>query len=173
MASRNCLVIVVANVGRAWGLGKSTGTVAAFIASPFQKYHVFRKIVLDLLKSIILVSSISEQLIFSHRRASAFRTPGGKKDAKENAMQPARPNAEIIEKEIGEYKKGQVSFEQRTGVYNDLLGFTPPRIEARFRVTGALDPTVLDLQEQLRNHAMNPKCFDTKTAKLMVFSSWI
>ena len=36
-------------------------------------------------------------------------------------------------------------------------------------VTGALDPTLLDMQEKMREHAMYPKCFDTKTAQLMLF----
>jgi alkylhydroperoxidase/carboxymuconolactone decarboxylase family protein YurZ len=45
----------------------------------------------------------------------------------------------------------------------------PPRIEARLAVTGALDPELLDMQERLREHAMYPKCFDVKTAQLMLF----
>ena len=36
-------------------------------------------------------------------------------------------------------------------------------------VTGALDPTLLDMQEKMREHAMYPKCFDVKTAQLMLF----
>ena len=49
------------------------------------------------------------------------------------------------------------------------LGFVPPRIEARLHVTGALDPTMVDLQEKIREHGMYPKCFDVKTAQLMLF----
>jgi len=45
----------------------------------------------------------------------------------------------------------------------------PPRIEARLNVTGALDPTMIDLQERIREHGMYPKCFDVKTAQLMLF----
>ena len=45
----------------------------------------------------------------------------------------------------------------------------PPRIEARINVTGALDPELLDLQERMRARAMYPKCFDVKTAQLMLF----
>ena len=59
--------------------------------------------------------------------------------------------------------------EQRYAIYQELLGFVPPRIEARINVTGALDPELLDLQEQMRAHAMYPKCFDVKTAQLMLF----
>ena len=54
-------------------------------------------------------------------------------------------------------------------VYQELLGFVPPRIEARLAVTGALDPDLLDLQERLRARAMYPPCFDVKTAQLMLF----
>ena len=45
----------------------------------------------------------------------------------------------------------------------------PPRIQSRFAVTGALDPKMLDLQEQARTHAMYPECFDQKTVQLMIF----
>ena len=59
--------------------------------------------------------------------------------------------------------------EERGAIYKDLLGFVPPRIEARLNVTGALDPVLLDLQERMREQAMYPKCFDVKTAQLMLF----
>ena len=36
-------------------------------------------------------------------------------------------------------------------------------------MTGALDPELLDLQEQMRARAMYPKCFDVKTSQLMLF----
>ena len=54
-------------------------------------------------------------------------------------------------------------------IYRELIGFLPPRIEARINVTGALDPELLDLQERMRARAMYPKCFDVKTAQLMLF----
>ena len=54
-------------------------------------------------------------------------------------------------------------------IYRELIGFLPPRIEARINVTGALDPELLDMQERMRAHAMYPKCFDVKTAQLMLF----
>ena len=69
---------------------------------------------------------------------------------------------------IGPYAD-KTSFEDRTEIYRELIGFVPPRIEARLAVTGALDPTLLDLQEKMREHAMYPKCFDVKTAQLMLF----
>lgn len=58
---------------------------------------------------------------------------------------------------------------ERGAIYEDLLGFVPPRIEARLSVTGALDPTMVEIQERMREHAMYPKCFDVKTAQLMLF----
>ena len=59
--------------------------------------------------------------------------------------------------------------ELRAAIYQELIGFVPPRIEARLNVTGALDPQMLDLQERIRAHGMYPKCFDVKTAQLMLF----
>jgi 4-carboxymuconolactone decarboxylase len=41
----------------------------------------------------------------------------------------------------------------------------PPRIEPRLELTGALDPQLLDLQEQMREQALYLKCFDVKTAQ--------
>jgi 4-carboxymuconolactone decarboxylase len=70
---------------------------------------------------------------------------------------------------IGIYADKKRSIAEREKVYVELLGFVPPRIEARINVTGALDPELLDIQEQAREHAMYPKCFDTKTAQLMLF----
>jgi 4-carboxymuconolactone decarboxylase len=53
--------------------------------------------------------------------------------------------------------------------YIELLGFVPPRIQARTDLLARLDPELLSLQEELRAHAMYPSCFDTKTAQLMLF----
>ncbi|MEI7739263.1 MAG: carboxymuconolactone decarboxylase family protein [Burkholderiaceae bacterium] len=74
-----------------------------------------------------------------------------------------------IKESIGPYLEGQDSVEKRGEIYKELLGFVPPRIQSRFAVTGALDPKMLDLQEQARTHAMYPKCFDQKTVQLMIF----
>jgi alkylhydroperoxidase/carboxymuconolactone decarboxylase family protein YurZ len=70
---------------------------------------------------------------------------------------------------MGPYADTAATAEERSAIYQELLGFVPPRIEARLAVTGALDPQLLDLQERLREHAMYPKCFDIKTAQLMLF----
>ena len=84
-------------------------------------------------------------------------------------MLPARINTDIVKKSIGEYSDKKVTAAERGRIYEELLGFVPPRIEARINVTGALDPTMVDLQEKMREHAMYPKSFDVKTAQLMLF----
>lgn len=84
-------------------------------------------------------------------------------------MLPKRINVEIVEKTIGPYSDTKASAETRGKIYEELLGFLPPRIEARFSVTGALDPKMVDLQEQIREHGMYPTSFDVKTSQLMLF----
>lgn len=84
-------------------------------------------------------------------------------------MIPARIDTASVRARIGDYADIQRSAEERGRIYEELLGFVPPRIEARFAVTGALDPAMVDLQEQMREHAMYPKSFDVKTAQLMLF----
>jgi len=81
---------------------------------------------------------------------------------------PPRIDLAAVRERIGPYAD-KTSFEDRTEIYRELIGFVPPRIEARLAVTGALDPSLLDLQEKMREHAMYPKCFDVKTAQLMLF----
>jgi 4-carboxymuconolactone decarboxylase len=53
--------------------------------------------------------------------------------------------------------------------YVELIGYVPPRIQARTDLLARLDPELLSMQEAIRAHAMYPKCFDTKTAQLMLF----
>jgi len=53
--------------------------------------------------------------------------------------------------------------------YVELIGFLPPRIQARTDLLGRLDPQFLAMQEEIRKQAMYPACFDTKTAQLMLF----
>lgn len=84
-------------------------------------------------------------------------------------MLPPRIDAKLVHDAMGPYAAAQESLDQRGEVYKELLGFVPPRIEARLHVTGALDPQMLDLQEQIRALGMYPKCFDVKTAQLMLF----
>ena len=82
---------------------------------------------------------------------------------------PPRIDAKAVREKIGPYADETVSMDERGAIYRELIGFVPPRIEARMAVTGALDPQLLDLQEKMREHAMYPACFDTKTAQLMLF----
>ena len=84
-------------------------------------------------------------------------------------MIPPRVSVDVVREKIGAYADKQQSAEQRYQIYKDLIGFLPPRIEARINVTGALDPELLDMQERMRARAMYPKCFDVKTSQLMLF----
>jgi len=84
-------------------------------------------------------------------------------------MTARRIDPALVEASIGAYADVRETIEQRGEIYREMLGFVPPRIEARFQVTGALDPEVLDLQERMRSHALYPSCFDQKTVQLMVF----
>jgi alkylhydroperoxidase/carboxymuconolactone decarboxylase family protein YurZ len=84
-------------------------------------------------------------------------------------MLPPRIDADAVRERIGSYADTAMSLQDRGAIYRDLLGFVPPRIEARLAVTGALDPELLDLQERMRERAMYPDCFDVKTAQLMLF----
>ncbi len=84
-------------------------------------------------------------------------------------MLPPRIDSKAVRDRIGSYADTKASQEERSAIYKELIGFVPPRIEARLAVTGTLDPTLLELQEQMREHAMYPKCFDVKTAQLMLF----
>lgn len=84
-------------------------------------------------------------------------------------MIPARIDTQTVSRQIGPYVDTKHTAEERSKVYEELIGFVPPRIEARMAVTGALDPVLLDLQEKIRAHAMYPKCFDVKTSQLMLF----
>ena len=78
-----------------------------------------------------------------------------------------RINLAAVRNRIGECSDAMVK--ERGAIYEELIGFVPPRIEARLNVTGALDPDIVDLQEQMRAYAMYPKSFDVKTAQLMLF----
>src|SRR5512141_607056 len=66
------------------------------------------------------------------------------------------PQRQIPDEQVEEYRD----------VYVELLGFVPPRIQARTDLLARLDPELLARQEELRRHGMYPKCFDTKTSQL-------
>jgi alkylhydroperoxidase/carboxymuconolactone decarboxylase family protein YurZ len=82
---------------------------------------------------------------------------------------PPRTDTKAVAEQIGPYADKVATLDERNEIYRDLIGFVPPRIEARLAVTGALDPVLLDMQERMREHAMYPKCFDVKTAQMMLF----
>ena len=68
-------------------------------------------------------------------------------------MIPPRVSVDVVRERIGTYADKRQPAEQRYEIYKELIGFLPPRIEARINVTGALDP----------------ECFDVKTSQLMLF----
>ena len=61
------------------------------------------------------------------------------------------------------------SLQEYRDFYTELIGFVPPRIQARTDLLGRLDPELLKMQEELRARAMYPACFDVKTSQLMLF----
>ena len=75
----------------------------------------------------------------------------------------------LVRNEVGGYSDTETPIEERGARYEELIGFVPPRIAARLHVTGAIDPKILALQEEVRQHAMYPECFDVKTSQLMLF----
>jgi 4-carboxymuconolactone decarboxylase len=66
-------------------------------------------------------------------------------------------------------KMDEAELEALRQVYVELIGFVPPRIQARTDLLARLDPELLTMQEAIRRRAMYPTCFDTKTAQLMLF----
>ncbi|MGA7673106.1 MAG: carboxymuconolactone decarboxylase family protein [Nitrolancea sp.] len=69
------------------------------------------------------------------------------------------PDRQIEDAQVDEYR----------AIYEELIGFVPPRIMARTDLLARVDPELLSMQEQMRKHAMYPDCFDVKTAQLMLF----
>jgi len=70
------------------------------------------------------------------------------------------PQRQITDEQVEEYRK----------FYVELIGFVPPRIQARTDLLARVDPDLLARQEELRRHCMYPDCFDTKTSQLMLFA---
>lgn len=56
-----------------------------------------------------------------------------------------------------------------SAVYEDLLGFVPPRVQARLKLGQELAPELLRLQESVRQEAMYVDCLDPKTVQLMLW----
>jgi len=70
------------------------------------------------------------------------------------------PDRQIPDEQVEEYRD----------IYTELIGFVPPRIQARTDLLARLDPELLEMQEKLRQKAMYPKAFDVKTAQLMLWA---
>ncbi|WP_376794205.1 carboxymuconolactone decarboxylase family protein [Thermogemmatispora sp.] len=70
---------------------------------------------------------------------------------------------------LPELKLGQEQLAELRQRYAELIGFVPPRVQARTDLLARLDPDFLLLQEEIRRRAMYPSCFDIKTAQLMLF----
>ncbi len=60
--------------------------------------------------------------------------------------------------------------EEYERIYEELIGFTPPRIHERIKLGLEVDPDLLDQVEKIREAAMYPKCMDPKTAQLILFA---
>src|SRR5258708_39799873 len=73
------------------------------------------------------------------------------------------------ERKLPELQMDLTELEELRRRYVELIGFVPPRIQARTDLLARLDPELLSMQEAMRAHAMYPECFDTKTAQLMLF----
>jgi alkylhydroperoxidase/carboxymuconolactone decarboxylase family protein YurZ len=59
--------------------------------------------------------------------------------------------------------------EQYEKIYQELIGFTPPRIKERIKLGLEVDPELLDMVEKIRDYAMYPTCMDVKTAQFILF----
>jgi alkylhydroperoxidase/carboxymuconolactone decarboxylase family protein YurZ len=85
-------------------------------------------------------------------------------------MATANPNLPAASQAAGlDPKKSADAIAAHAATYTSLLGFLPPRIEARLTFTGALDRDMVDLQERMRSHAMDTPHLDQKTVQLMLF----
>lgn len=78
----------------------------------------------------------------------------------DNPDSPTLPERQIPDEQV----------EKIRDFYVELLGFVPPRIQARTDWLARLDPELLTMQEELRRHCMYPDCFDTKTSQLFIFA---
>lgn len=56
------------------------------------------------------------------------------------------------------------------GIYEELLGFVPPKIQHRVRLGLEVNPTALDSVEEMRKALMYPDCLDVKTAQMILFA---
>lgn len=54
--------------------------------------------------------------------------------------------------------------------YEDMLGFTPPKIAKRLKLGMRVDPDLLVALEDWRSAALNPTALDQKTVQLICFA---
>src|SRR5207245_11597595 len=73
------------------------------------------------------------------------------------------------ERKLPELQMDPTELEELRRRYVELIGFVPPRIQARTDLLARIDPELLSMQEAIRAHPMYPECFDTKTEQLMLF----
>ena len=59
--------------------------------------------------------------------------------------------------------------EEYNKIYEELIGFVPPRIQNRIRAGLECDPELLEMVENLRTRAMYPKGMDVKTVQMILF----
>ena len=78
----------------------------------------------------------------------------------EEPVSSSLPERKITDEQVDQYRD----------FYVELLGFVPPRIQARTDLLARVDPDLLAMQEELRRHCMYPDCFDTKTSQLFLFA---
>jgi alkylhydroperoxidase/carboxymuconolactone decarboxylase family protein YurZ len=55
-------------------------------------------------------------------------------------------------------------------IYEELLGFVPPKIQDRVRLGLEVAPATLDAVEEMRRRVMYPDCLDVKTAQMILFA---
>ncbi|WP_233838091.1 carboxymuconolactone decarboxylase family protein [Paraburkholderia sp. ZP32-5] len=84
-------------------------------------------------------------------------------------MADSKHDPAVLKQAFGDASERDPKAAQRAQTYEQMAGFVPPRVKTRLAVTGALDPAMLSLQEDARDHALAPACFDEKTTQLMVF----
>ncbi len=77
--------------------------------------------------------------------------------------------SELSESILPARQIGDEQVEEYRDFYTELIGFVPPRIQARTDLLARLDPELLEMQEELRRHCMYPRCFDVKTTQLILF----
>jgi alkylhydroperoxidase/carboxymuconolactone decarboxylase family protein YurZ len=66
-----------------------------------------------------------------------------------------------------EKKRTLAEFEQR---YQDMIGFTPPKIAKRLKLSMNVDPKLLAALEDWRLAALTPDALDQKTVQIMSFA---